>query len=52
AIQWGQRVALVVGRPVPTEGLTLADRDTLTRRLEEAVAGLYAEARQRSGDLS
>jgi 1-acyl-sn-glycerol-3-phosphate acyltransferase len=51
AIQWGQRVALVVGRPVPTEGLTLDDRDDLTRRLEEAVAGLYAEARERSGDL-
>ncbi|NOK37484.1 1-acyl-sn-glycerol-3-phosphate acyltransferase [Corallococcus exercitus] len=50
AIQWGQRVALVVGKPVPTQGLTLADRDSLTRRLEEAVAGLYAEARQRSGD--
>ncbi|RKH35486.1 1-acyl-sn-glycerol-3-phosphate acyltransferase [Corallococcus sicarius] len=50
AVRWGQRVALVVGRPVPTQGLTLADRDTLTRRLEEAVAGLYAEARQRSGD--
>jgi 1-acyl-sn-glycerol-3-phosphate acyltransferase len=52
AIQWGQRVALVVGRPVPTQGLTLENRDALTRRLEEAVAGLYAEARQRSGDLS
>ncbi|WP_233582907.1 1-acyl-sn-glycerol-3-phosphate acyltransferase [Corallococcus sp. CA053C] len=51
AVRWGQRVALVVGRPVPTQGLTLADRDTLTRRLEEAVAGLYAEARQRSGDI-
>ena len=50
AVRWGQRVALVVGRPVPTQGLTLADRDTLTRRLEEAVAGLYAEARERSGD--
>ncbi|WP_244237273.1 lysophospholipid acyltransferase family protein [Corallococcus llansteffanensis] len=51
AVRWGQRVALVVGRPVPTQGLTLADRDTLTRHLEEAVAGLYAEARQRSGDI-
>ncbi|MFB1481364.1 lysophospholipid acyltransferase family protein [Corallococcus sp. RDP092CA] len=51
AIQWGQRVALVVGRPVPTEGLTLDDRDSLTRRLEDAVAALYAEARQRSGDM-
>ncbi|CAM3606114.1 MULTISPECIES: lysophospholipid acyltransferase family protein [Corallococcus] len=50
AVRWGQRVALVVGRPVPTQGLTLDDRDTLTRRLEEAVAGLYAEARERSGD--
>ncbi|WP_235685486.1 MULTISPECIES: 1-acyl-sn-glycerol-3-phosphate acyltransferase [Corallococcus] len=51
AIQWGQRVALVVGEPVPTQGLTLDDRDTLTHRLEEAVARLYAEARQRSGDI-
>ncbi|WP_233595522.1 MULTISPECIES: 1-acyl-sn-glycerol-3-phosphate acyltransferase [Corallococcus] len=50
AVRWGQRVALVVGRPVPTQGLTLDDRDTLTRRLEEAVARLYAEARERSGD--
>ncbi len=50
AVRWGQRVALVVGEPISTEGLTEQDREALTRRLEEAVAGLYAEARERSGD--
>lgn len=51
AVRWGQRVALVVGEPISTEGLQVQDRDALTRRLEAAVAGLYAEARERSGDL-
>lgn len=51
AVQWGQRVALVVGEPISTQGLTLQDRDALTRRLEGAVAQLYAEARERSGDV-
>ncbi|XXF76431.1 lysophospholipid acyltransferase family protein [Myxococcaceae bacterium GXIMD 01537] len=50
AVRWGQHVALVVGEPIPTEGLTVDDRDALTQRLESAVAGLYAEARERSGD--
>ncbi|MCP3145266.1 lysophospholipid acyltransferase family protein [Pyxidicoccus xibeiensis] len=51
AVRWGQRVALVVGEPIPTQGLTIQDRDALTRRLEDAVAQLYAEACKRSGDV-
>lgn len=51
AVRWGQRVALVVGEPIPTQGLTLKDRDALTRKLEDAVAQLYAEACKRSGDV-
>jgi 1-acyl-sn-glycerol-3-phosphate acyltransferase len=51
AVRWGQRVALVVGEPISTQGLTLQDRDALTRRLEDAVAQLYAEACKRSGDV-
>lgn len=51
AVRWGQRVALVVGEPVSTEGLTVDDRDALTHRLEDAVAALYAEACERSGDM-
>ena len=50
AVRWGQRVALVVGKPIPTQGLTLQDRDSLTRQLEDAVSELYAEACKRSGD--
>lgn len=51
AVQWGQRVALVVGKPISTQGLTIEDRDTLTRGLEDAVAQLYSEACMRSGDV-
>jgi 1-acyl-sn-glycerol-3-phosphate acyltransferase len=51
AVRWGQRVALVVGEPLSTQGLTIQDRDALTRRLEDAVAQLYAEACKRSGDV-
>ncbi|RJS27506.1 1-acyl-sn-glycerol-3-phosphate acyltransferase [Corallococcus sp. H22C18031201] len=51
AVRWGQRVALVVGEPISTQGLTMEGRDALTRRLEGAVAQLYAEARERSGDI-
>lgn len=50
AVRWGQRVSLVVGKPLTTDGLTLEDRDALTRRFESEVANLYAEARERSGD--
>ncbi|HZI12660.1 MAG TPA: lysophospholipid acyltransferase family protein [Myxococcus sp.] len=51
AVRWGQRVSLVVGTPISTEGLTMQDRDALTRKLEDAVAQLYAEACTRSGDV-
>lgn len=51
AVRWGQRVSLVVGEPIPTEGLTIQDREPLTRRLEDAVAQLYSEACKRSGDV-
>ncbi len=50
AVRWGQRVALVVGEPISTQGLTVQDREALTLKLEDAVAGLYAEAREHSGD--
>ncbi len=50
AIRWGQRAALVIGEPIPTQGLTLDDRDALTHRLEETVARLYARACELSGD--
>ncbi|AKQ64450.1 1-acyl-sn-glycerol-3-phosphate acyltransferase [Myxococcus hansupus] len=50
AVRWGQRVTLMVGKPIPTQGLTMQDRDALTRQLEDAVAELYAEACRRSGD--
>ncbi|QSQ13708.1 lysophospholipid acyltransferase family protein [Myxococcus landrumensis] len=51
AVRWGQRVSLVVGKPIPTKDLTLQDRDSLTRELEDAVAQLYSEACARSGDV-
>lgn len=52
AIQRGQKAVLLVGKPLPTAGLQPSDRDALTKQLEQAVAQLYAEARERSGDLS
>jgi 1-acyl-sn-glycerol-3-phosphate acyltransferase len=36
-------VSVRVGRPVPTEGLTLADRDELIRRVRTEVEGLLRE---------
>ncbi len=51
AVRWGQKVVLVVGKPLATTGLTMKDRDALTRQLEDAVAQLYAEACKRSGDV-
>jgi 1-acyl-sn-glycerol-3-phosphate acyltransferase len=49
-IRWGKRTALVIGEPIPTEGLTVDDREALTHRLEQAVAQLYAKACELSGD--
>jgi 1-acyl-sn-glycerol-3-phosphate acyltransferase len=37
------KAVLVVGEPISTEGLTLADAELLTRRVQAAVAGLLAE---------
>ncbi|MCK8497285.1 MULTISPECIES: lysophospholipid acyltransferase family protein [Myxococcus] len=51
AVRWGQRVALAVGAPITTQGLTIQDREALTRQLEDAVAQLYSEACRRSGDV-
>lgn len=50
AIRWGHRAALVIGEPIPTQGLKVEDRDAVTHRLEETVARLYAEACELSGD--
>lgn len=43
-IRSGQRAALVVGRPIPTAGLTSADRDALTQQAWREVRGLLDEA--------
>lgn len=40
-----------VGRPIPVEGLELADRDELRDRTHEAVRGLRARARQAVREL-
>jgi 1-acyl-sn-glycerol-3-phosphate acyltransferase len=50
AIRWGKQVALVVGEPISTQGLTVDDREALTHQVEQAVARLYAEACELSGD--
>lgn len=50
AVRWGQRAALVVGKPLSPVGLQPRDRDAFTQRLQGAVSELYAEARERSGD--
>ncbi len=43
-IRGGQRAALYVGEPIPTAGLTTADRDNLTQQAWSAVRGLLDEA--------
>ena len=50
-VRWGQRAVLVVGKPISPVGLQPKDRDAFTQRLQGAVSELYAEARERSGDL-
>jgi len=37
------KATLVVGKPIPTEGLTMADAESLTARVQAAVALLLAE---------
>ncbi|MBF5044431.1 1-acyl-sn-glycerol-3-phosphate acyltransferase [Aggregicoccus sp. 17bor-14] len=51
SVRWGQRAALVVGKPISPVGLQPSDRDAFTQRLQAAVSELYAQARERSGDL-
>ncbi|HET9451575.1 MAG TPA: lysophospholipid acyltransferase family protein, partial [Aggregicoccus sp.] len=51
SVRWGQRAALVVGKPISPVGLQPQDREAFTQRLQGAVSELYAEARERSGDL-
>jgi 1-acyl-sn-glycerol-3-phosphate acyltransferase len=46
SIRHGQRTALVVGAPIETTGLTLDDRESLTRQTEGAVTQLFARANQ------
>ena len=41
------RAVVVVGKPIPTEGLTYADRDPLLARVETEIRRLYAEAESR-----
>ncbi len=43
-VRGGQRVAMRVGEPLPTEGMTPFERDALTQRAHDAVAKLLAEA--------
>ena len=43
----GRKVALVLGEPIPTAGLTLKNRDDLTERTRDAVKGLLEKARAR-----
>jgi 1-acyl-sn-glycerol-3-phosphate acyltransferase len=50
-VRWGQKAVLVVGKPISPVGLQPQDRDAFTQRLQGAVSELYAEARERSGDL-
>jgi 1-acyl-sn-glycerol-3-phosphate acyltransferase len=51
SVRWGQKAALVVGKPISPVGLQPSDRDAFTQRLQAAVSELYAQARERSGDL-
>jgi 1-acyl-sn-glycerol-3-phosphate acyltransferase len=51
SVRWGQKATLVVGKPLSPVGLQPQDRDAFTQRLQGAVSELYAEARERSGDL-
>lgn len=44
AIHRGCSAALVIGDPIPTEGLNIEDRNTLTERTSRAVAELMAQA--------
>jgi 1-acyl-sn-glycerol-3-phosphate acyltransferase len=47
----GRPVVLSIGRPIPTQGLTRADRDMLTEKAHEAVAGLLEQGNRRVQEL-
>jgi 1-acyl-sn-glycerol-3-phosphate acyltransferase len=46
-VRSGRPVVLSLGRPISTEGMTRADRDMLTEKAHEAVAGLLEQGNRR-----
>lgn len=51
SIHRGCAAALVVGKPIVTDGLSLEDRDALTHTMREAIASQMAEAEQLAAQL-
>jgi 1-acyl-sn-glycerol-3-phosphate acyltransferase len=47
----GRPVVLEVGKPIPTQGLTRADRDSLTEKAHEAVAALLERGNRRVQEM-
>lgn len=47
----GRPLVLRVGKPIPTTGLTRADRDTLTEQAHDAVAALLEEGNRRVQEM-
>jgi 1-acyl-sn-glycerol-3-phosphate acyltransferase len=47
----GRPLVLCVGKPIPTAGLTRADRDSLTRQAHDAVAALLEEGNRRVEEM-
>lgn len=45
-VRGGQRAALVIGDPIPTEGMKVDDRESLMAKTHAAVAKLYDRANQ------
>jgi 1-acyl-sn-glycerol-3-phosphate acyltransferase len=45
-IRGGRQAALIVGEPIPTAGMGEQDREALTQRSREAVAGLLEQAQR------
>ena len=39
----GRKMRMVIGKPIPTEGMKSSDRAELTRRLEEAVRATFVQ---------
>ncbi len=46
----GGRVAMVLGEPIPTAGLSLEDRDALMQRVRDALIDLHISIGGRGGD--